>query len=284
MPSGIWTSASGAAAQSLSVDTIANNLANVDTLGFKKDAPAFREYLATLEREKPSVDIPRGPIKEKEFYPLDGRDQAYVVVDGTYTQFKQGGLRVTQGKTDLALEGPGFMEVATPQGIRYTRMGSLKIAQDGRLVTSDGFSVLAGQAQGIAGEAVPAQDLAARAPASVKAREINLQDREGALSITEEGEIYAGDELVSRLSLVEFKDLNRLRKSGTSLFENTDAANVAATATTKVHQGMLEGSNVNPIEEMTKLIQANRLFEQSLKAMKTHGELMGKEANDIGKL
>lgn len=275
------------------MEVIANNLANSDTLAFKKDQAAFKEYLSTLERNPGPAPLPHGPVKDKDFYPLDGRDQAFVIVDGTHTSFKQGHLRVTQSPLDVALEGSGFIEVSTPNGVRYTRQGSLKIAMDGRLVTSDGNPVLASQPGGLAAQPAasvqPGQGgLATQggvAAGSEAARFINLRERGSNLTINRAGEIYAGDELVAKLSVVEFPDLGKIRKSGGSLFENKDPANrPAAAAATVVHQGVLEGSNVNPIEEMTNLIRANRLFEQDLKAMKTYGELMGREANDIGKL
>lgn len=275
----MWTSVSGAVAQQQQVDTIANNLANTDTLGFKKDMPTFKEYLANQEREPEPQDIPRGPIKDKEFYPLDGRDQAFVVVDGTYTNFKQGNLRVTQSPLDVALDGPGFLEVSTPSGIRYTRQGSLKVATDGRLVTTEGNPVLASQPGGLAD-----RQLASTGGADA-ARFINLRDRKGHLTINQQGDIYAGDELVAKLSVVEFQNLNGLRKSGGGLFENKNPSNLPTPpARTLVHQGMVETSNVNPIEEMTNLIKANRLFESDMKALKTYGDLMGREANDLGKL
>jgi flagellar basal-body rod protein FlgF len=298
---GMWTAASGAAAQSQAVEMVANNLANSDTLAFKKDTPTFKEYLAIQQRDQGTLDIPRGPIKEKEFYPLDGRDQSYVIVDGTYSNFKQGSLRVTQAPLDVAIDGPGFLEVSTPSGIRYTRQGSLKVATDGRLVTSDGNPVLASTPGGLVASPTPNQqqdqgrpDTAlgaqGRAPAGlnspdVAARFINLRDRGQNLNINQQGEIYAGEDLIGKLSLVEFTDINKLRKQGNSLYENQDRANQAVMpARTLLHQGMLETSNVNPVEEMTNLIKANRLFEQDLKAMKTYGEMMGREVNDLGKL
>jgi flagellar basal-body rod protein FlgG len=301
----MWTAVSGAIAQQQAVDTVANNLANADTLGFKKDLPTFKEYLSTVEREPAAQDVPRGPIKDKDFYPLDGRDQSHVVVDATYTSFKQGNLRVTQNPLDVALDGPGFLEVSTPNGVRYTRQGSLKLAMDGRLVTTEGYPVLAASPGGLA-NALPATTVqpagqgrpdqtqgrvgaevaAANAdPAAVAARFINLRDKGHPLQITAQGEVYAGDELVAKLGVVEFGNVNGLRKQGGGLFANLDPNNAPATpAKTEVRQGMLETSNVNPIEEMTNLIKANRMFEQDLKAMKTYGDLMGREVNDIGKL
>lgn len=295
MPLGIWTAASGAAAQSQQVDMVANNLANSDTLGFKKDLQTFREYMATVEREHDAVDIPRGPIKDKDFYPLDGRDSSYVIVDGTHTNFKQGNLRVTNSNLDLALEGPGFIEVSTPSGVRYTRQGSLKMAMDGRLVTSEGYPVLASQPGGLAGQ--PGQGgpqnlgilqtqggVAAASGVDDAARFINLRDRGTQISINQSGEIYAGDDRIAQISVREFGDTRKLQKRGSNLFENRDPLNVVPTVKTQVRQGMLETSNVNPVEEMTNLIKANRLFEHDLKALKTYGDLMQREANDIGKL
>jgi flagellar basal-body rod protein FlgF len=294
LSSGIWVSVSGAAAQAQAVDTVANNLANQDTLGFKKDQPTFKAYLADVEREQ-TVDVPHGQIKNRDLYPLDGRDQTFVVVDGTYSNFKQGPLRVTQSPLDVAMDGPGFIEVSTPQGLRYTRQGSLKISMDGRLVTSDGFPVLSAQAGGLAAANRQLSSVGGQAQAQAQstadaARFINMRDRGTNLSITSSGDLYAGDQLVAKLSVAEFQDLNKLRKAGGSLFENADPANrldingANGPQHTIVRQGVLEGSNVNPIEEMTSLIKANRLFEEDLKAMKTYGELMGREANDIGKL
>jgi len=281
LASGLWTSVSGAASQAANVDIISNNLANSDTAAFKKDAPTFKEYLSVQEREHGAQDIPRGPIKDKEFYPLDGRDQSFVVMDGTYTNFKQGNLRVTNSPLDVAMDGPGFIEVSTPSGVRYTRQGSLKLAMDGRLVTNDGYPVLSSQPGGLAAPT------SGRAPANVAdaARFINLRDRGGNVSITGAGEIYAGDQLIAKLSVVEFQDNNKLRKIGGSLYENGDPANYSSNPPkTIVRQGVIETSNVNPIEEMTNLIKANRMFEADLKAMKTYGEMMGRESNDIGKL
>lgn len=296
MATGLWTAAAGAAAQAQQVDVVANNLANADTLGFKKDAPTFKEYLSTLEREPEGLEVKRGPIKDKDFYPLDGKDQAFVVVDGTYTDMRQGNLRVTNALLDVAMEGPGFLEVSTPSGIRYTRQGSLKLATDGRLVTSEGHPVLAAQPGGLAnvpptpqiqagqGQALPAQGGAAGSGVPVEARFISLRDRGGHITISPQGELYAGDQLVARLSVREFMDSRKLQKRGSALFENGDPTNLAQPTRTFLRQGMLETSNVNPVEEMTNLIKANRLFEQDLKAMKTYGDLLQREANDIGKL
>jgi flagellar basal-body rod protein FlgG len=301
LATGMWTSVSGAAAQAQAVDIVANNLANVDTNGFKKDVPAFKEYLSSVEREhdRPSIHI--GPVTDRDLNLLYDKDQSHVIVHGTYTSFKQGPMKVTKAPLDIALEGPGLIEVATPDGTKYTRHGSFKVAADGRLVTNEGYPVLLARAGGLAGEvpaALPAAaaggagELGSGAPIpgslgdpAVAARFINLKDR-GNINIDEKGEIYSGADLLGQVGLVEFKDPQFLKKTGLQYFTNTmpDKNPEKAPTNTVVHQGMLEGSNVNPVEEMTNLIKANRLFEHDLKVLKTFGDLMGREANDIGKL
>lgn len=295
----MWTAVSGASAQAQAVDTVANNLANSDTLGFKKDVPTFKEYLATYEREPSAQEVPRKPIQDKDFYPLDNKDQAFVVVDGTYSNFRTGHLQVTQNPLDLAMDGKGFFEISTPSGVRYTRQGSFKVAMDGKLVTNEGFPVLASQPGGLAANPVqpntgvqPGQGgpetqggVAAGPDPTVAARFINLKDRGAHFSISESGDLYVGDNLIAKIRVAEFKDLSKLRKSGGQNFENTDPNNYSTEPQkTIVRQGVLETSNVNPVEEMTNLIKANRMFEHGLKSIKTYNELLGKEANDIGKL
>jgi flagellar basal-body rod protein FlgG len=264
----LWPAVSGAIARDHEVEVISNNLANANTNGYKKDGVDFKEYLAKTERvDDIPQDIPRSPIKDKDLYHLDGRDQSFVIVNGTHTNFKTGGMKVTDNPLDLALSGPGFFEVSTPNGIRYTKAGSFKLANDGRLVTTEGNPVLS------SGEGDPA------------GRQINLGDRTGSVHINDSGEIYMNDELVTKLSVVEFANTNKVRKVGGLNFENKDpTGNVPKIAeTTEVKQGMVETSNVNPVEEISNLIRANRMFEEDLKAMKTVNEMLQKEVNDVGK-
>ncbi len=267
----LWPAVSGAVARDLQVEVISNNLANANTNGFKKDSVEFKEYLSQTEKMSDlTVDIPRSPIKDKDLYPLDGRDQSFVIVNGTRTSMRTGGLKVTDNPLDVALNGPGFLEVATANGVRYTKAGALKLGADGRLMTSEGHPVLA--------KGEPGSD-----PAS---RYISLLGRDGSVHINDRGELYMNDTPVATLAVVEFADANLLRKTGGLYFENKDpGANPPQEATaTPVRQGMLETSNVNPVEEIANLIRANRMFEQDLKAMKTVNEMLQKEVVDLGKL
>ena len=269
----LWPAVSGAMARDHQIEVISNNLANMNTNGFKRDDVAFKEYLS--KNEKMTIEgeeIPRSPIKDKDLYPLDGRDQSFVVVNGTHTKFSTGGFKVTDNPLDIALSGPGFFEISTPNGIRYTKAGSFKLSPEGKIVTLDGHPVLSKGLDGDTGDAA--------------GREISIADREGALHVNPQGEIFMGDERVSQLSVVEFADLKTIRKTGSTNFENKNPQQNPAVASvnTEVKQGMVETSNVNPVQEVSNLIRANRMFEQDLKAMKTVNDMLSKEVNEIGKM
>jgi flagellar basal-body rod protein FlgG len=289
----MWTAVSGAVARQDQLDTVANNLANADSVGFKKDQNVFREYLAAYERDNESPTIQVGPFQDKILDPLEMKDQAFVIREGSYTNFSQGGLRVTQQPLDVALDGQGFLEVSTPQGVRYTRAGSLKIGGDGKLQTSQGFPILSYQQGGTSTEPArtPAAILEPQAPIpgspddpAIQGRMIRVQNRAD-LTINESGQIFQGGQQIGRLQVVEFEKPQLLLKRGQMLYENKDPTNLKTDPPkTLVRQGAIETSNVNPIQEMTDLIKANRLFEHDMKVLKTYQDLMGKESNEVGKL
>ncbi|HEX4922791.1 MAG TPA: flagellar hook basal-body protein, partial [Bdellovibrionales bacterium] len=132
---GVFTAVSGAMAQSARMDTIANNIANVNTPAFKKDGQLFREYLTSYEKQSDVIEAPRDPATIESFYNMQGGDKSYADNIGTYTDYTQGSLKQTGNPLDLALEGKGFFEVLTPQGIRYTRNGTFHQDAEGRVVT-----------------------------------------------------------------------------------------------------------------------------------------------------
>lgn len=271
----LWPAVSGAMARGQSVEVIANNLANANTAGFKKDQVTFQEYLVKNESDEMKAEMPRSPIKDKDLYPLDGRDQSFVVVSGTHPSHKQGAMKLTDNPLDVAISGDGFFEVATPQGVRYTRAGAFKLSgSTGLLTTSDGSPVLSAAKEG-----EEAGDPAARY--------IQLAGQDGGpISVTPQGDLYVGENLIARISVVDFENKNALKKIGNVMFENKDPTRAPASIAKsfEAKQGMLEMGNVNPVEEVSNLIRANRMFEQDLKAMKTVNEMMAKEVNDIGKM
>lgn len=282
MSKGLWPALSGSIAQSERLDAVANNLANADTLGFKRDQVAFKSVMASATAAAHKEEIPRKAYTEKDFHRLDGTQTAYAVVEGTYTDFAQGRAKVTGNPLDVALEGKGFLEVLGPQGVRYTRHGSLKLSPEGMLVTTEGFPVLSpGGGQEAGGEPVPREELMGRAIRI----DVTRPGGAGKLSITKAGEIFQGNALVGQLAVTEFVDPRLLQKEGSSLFRNDMPANISGdTNGTRVEQGMLETSNVNAVAEMVELLKATRLFEANEKVVRAYGDMESRAVNEIGKL
>lgn len=313
-PNGIWTAVSGAMAQSQNVDTISNNIANVNTVGFKKDQPTFKEYLTIHERPPEVInDIPRTAFKDSEFYHTDGREHAMVNVDKIVSDHTQGAMKITNTPFDMAIDGPGYFAVKTPSGLMFTRAGDFKLDPTGKLVTNDGFPVLAlaaDAAEGAADQATGTDQ--ARNPASVNPfnvskevlnskpdpnnpsapkspfQEIELADALASgrkVLVTNEGEVFSGADRIAKIAVAEFSDARLLKKEASTLYTNQDRMNVPKVADrSRVKQGFLEMSNVSAVSELTNLLKANRMFESNMRAIRAYGEMSAKEANEVGKL
>jgi flagellar basal-body rod protein FlgF len=264
---GIYTAVSGAIAQSQKLDTIANNMANVNTTGFKKDTQVFKEYLTAYEKQQDVIEVPRLPASIESFYNVQGGDRAYVDSAGSYTSFEQGAIKNTGNDMDLAIEGRGFFEVLTADGVRFTRNGTFVTDQQGRLATKEGHLVLS---QGIN---QPLED-----------RVIQF-DGNGKVTVANNGEIYQGGQLVAQMGIVNVDNLQALKKEGSSLYSLKEnfSAQVIPAENFKVHQGSVEGSNVNVVKEMTDMIQTTRLFEMTQKAIQAYDKMDGIVSNDLVK-
>tara|TARA_Y100000768_G_C23991017_1_gene693010 strand:+ start:3024 stop:3923 length:900 start_codon:yes stop_codon:yes gene_type:complete len=274
----LWVPLSGAKAQQRRVETIANNVANANTTAFKKDQAVFKEHLTAYEKGT-DIDLPNKEWAPEDFYRSYGAEKAHVKVDGTYTKFTQGQISPTNNPFDIALEGKGFIEVLSPNGIRYTRKGNLYLNNEGELVTDGGNRVLSSL---VIPEGTPEERQAAleNAP-DPKDRVIRVGNQP--LNINQKGELHQQGNLVGKISIVEFKDLTALQKEGNSVFVNKSVDNRADKSSTLVHQGSLELSNVNPIQEMSKLIQAHRQLESIQRVIKTYDNMAGKAYNEIAK-
>lgn len=274
----IWVPLSGQIAQQRKVETIANNIANANTPGFKKEQLVFKEHLTALNKGLEDIDLPRKEWNPDDFYHTQGAQNAYVDVDGSYTSHEQGPLSPTGNAFDVALNGKGFYEVLTPNGIRYTRLGNFTLSKDGEIVTDRGYKLLskiADNNQNAVENSLSADD--------ANSRVIKIPPR-NKISISKNGEIFTESGLLSEISVVEFKDLNALKKEGHSLFINNASENLKRSEiTTTTNQGFIEGSNVNAIHEMSELIKAHRHFENIQKAISTYDNISGKAVNDISK-
>ena len=266
---GIYTALTGAIAQSKRLDTIANNIANANTTGFKANKQVFNEYLTDVEHDKNSIQFHRFPATEQSFHDIHAYDRSFVDANGTYTKNNQGALMHTENRLDVGLEGKGLMEVETSAGVRYTRNGAFKINEEGFLTTKEGHHVL----QGAQNEETPPEQ-----------RRIKIDDAE--VTISYMGEVYAGGEFKGKISMVESGNWEALAKEGSSLYRVKDKMNplFAAATKTQTYQGYVEKSNVNIVDEMTNMISATRAFESTQDIIKAFDQINGKLVNDVPKV
>jgi flagellar basal-body rod protein FlgG len=263
---GLYTAVSGSMAQNLRLETVANNLANVNTPGFKKDGQAFREYITANEKPPAVIQVPKVPASIESFYDMQGGDKSYVESIGSYSDFSQGGLKATGNSLDLAIDGAGFFEIATPSGVRFSRNGAFSIDGQGQLVTKEGWPVLKKAEPGVA----PDQ----------RVMKIPIGS---SFSISDEGELSVEGEVLGNVSLIELSDRQALHKEGASLYSikpnmNPQITNVARP---NLKQGFLETSNVNIVQEMTDMISATRLFESTQKAIQAYDSMADKLVNVV---
>ena len=268
------------------LDALSNNLANVDTTGYKRDTAiqkAFPELLIRRMADDGVTRFPyRGfPIGSHDVAPVVGKIGTGVETNEYFTAFGQGSLRQTDNAFDLSLEGKGFFVIETPYGERYTRNGSFLIGPEGMLVTKQGYPVL--------GE---------NGPVHLKLNNF-VVDEDG---VVYENATFADDpqRLVSmrenewddtvevdRLRIVDMRNTRYIRKQGDSFWRTTEESGDAVTIEgdrPKVHQGFLETSNVNPVIEMVQLIEVNRAYEANQRAIQSQDEMTGRLINEAIRL
>jgi flagellar basal-body rod protein FlgF len=261
----LWVPVSAAIAQQAQIDVLANNVANANTPGFKEEAMVFKEHLTALEKGYDDIDLPNKEFAPEDFYHSHGSENSFVKVDGTYANFTQGALNPTNSPLDVALKGPGFLTVLTPNGVRYSRRGSLSLTREGILVTDAGHPVLSkGDFKG-----------------NLKERIIQFPRLDGEIKFNHQGEVFIKENKIADLNIAEFSDTKTLLKEGSSYFINRQPENLKEQSNTIVLQGFQEESNVNVINEMSKLIRANRNFESIQRAIKTYDNMAGKANNEI---
>ena len=266
----LWVPLSGAISQQRKIDVLANNIANANTPGFKKDHITFKEHLTALEKGYQDIDLPNKEWAPEDFYRSYDAENSLVKVAGNFTDFKQGNLMPTNNPFDLAIKGSGFFEVLTPNGIRYTKKGIFSPDQKGQITTNSGNMLLS--------------KIQEENPQIPKPQDRVITLPKGKAVITPEGEIHVDKKLITKISLVEFNDIHALRKEGDSLFINKDIKNIKKTqGQSSILQGFLEQSNVNPIGEISELLKDYRHFESLQRAIKTYDNIGSKAVNDIAR-
>jgi flagellar basal-body rod protein FlgG len=239
-------------AQQLNLNTIANNLANVNTPGFKRSKIEFQDLLYQRPRGVGS-DSGGGNVVPTGIEVGNGSRVA-----ATAKVFTQGQVNATGEKLDIAIQGEGFLEVQRPDGtIGYTRDGSLKLSPSGQVTTNDGMPILSGFQ-----------------PIPPGATSVNM---------AENGEVTvqsASGSQTFRLTLTRFANPSGLRSLGGNIYEETPASGAPEVGQPgeqgfgNILQGYIETSNVNIVEEMVNLIVAQRAYEVNSKSIQTSDEML----------
>jgi flagellar basal-body rod protein FlgF len=223
------------------MDVVANNVANVNTTGYKTDKSLFQEYLTS-------------GAHEDDFKGSDRR-VSYVTDRATWHDFSQGTAEATKNPLDVAIDGKAFLAVQTPRGERYTRDGSLQINAQGQLVTSAGYPVL-----GNAGPIVfqPTD------------KEVTI-NADGGVSVLEG--LSRIDSIRGKLKLVSFAQAQKLVKEGANLYAPGEGNPAQPDTSSKVRQGFIEKSNVNSVAEMSKMIEVTRAYTQISAMLQQQGDM-----------
>jgi flagellar basal-body rod protein FlgG len=257
MIKGLYTAYTGMINEQNRMDTLANNLANVDTTGFKKEGATSQAF----------GDILKYEIKDKSEYYLTKRmgvTNPGVRIGENYTNWDEGAFHETNNTFDVALSGSGFfaIEFTTKDGVtsvKYTRDGSFTLNQQGALVTKDGDFVLDADGHHI------------------------VLDPNKLASINTMGQIYQDDEYVTDMGAVDFENYDYLEHHGENLWQPVEGA-TEQPADVRFYSGYLEQSNVNTVEEMVNMIAIQRQYESNQKVITTLDRTLQIAANDLGKL
>lgn len=257
-------SASGMDVLQTCIDGTANNLANATTPGYKKEGYLVRSFPEMLLIEQGGPRNDQVPVPLPQVPKKIGVTGIGVRLAEVFTDYSPGIVRETGNKTDLYLKGQAFFAVQAPSPgdpgrVCYTRNGAFKIDAEGYLATAGGYRVLGENGA------------------------IQLGESELKFNVTHDGAIVVDGEEVDRIRLVEFGNLDGIYKEADDLFVDQAGAPESATATTVV-QGFLEGSNVNPVDEMVDLITAARAYEANQRLIQMQDELLSKAVNQVGSL
>ena len=278
----LWTGASGMIAQQTNVDTISNNLANVNTVGYKKETVEFRSLL--YQKLQTETTDNNGDPK-----PVIGQVGSGVRTGAITSRFKQGNLTATENPFDLAIEGEGFFSIQMPNGeTSYTRNGSLvfAIATDGLALTnSEGYPLLdtTGSPIVLSGETDVSKlsvDVDGRIYEEVRVPREGQADGEEVKYDTEH--IFRG-----QLGIVQFNNPSGLQKISGSMYQETAASGEPrmeveddALKRSSIRSGYLEASNVQTVDEIVNLIVAQRAYEMNSKVI-TASDQMLQQANNL---
>jgi len=257
---GLYTAASGMLAEGLRTDVIANNLANVDTVGFKRDrtiATAFPDML--IRRIN---DSSPGPTARVAAAPRVGRLGTGVALEGTYADMQPGALKHTGRALDVALVSDGFLAVVFGDDLAFTRDGRLQVDGEGWLTDFRGRQIV-----GVDGP-IRLWEPGEALPQSVR--------------IGNDGIVWVDGEQAGQLAEYRFDQPAFLQRAGDNLWLATPAAGEVEVEAARVAPEHLEASNVNVVSEMVTLIAVQRAYEANQRVIQAHDQALERAVNDIG--
>jgi flagellar basal-body rod protein FlgF len=262
MHEGIYIAASAGLKQGKKLEIIANNLANINNTGFKKDNLVFKEYMAPYETSN-GLEAAKNNLVPPE---RSNSNVSYVAVTDQYTDHKPGKYKQTNSKLDMALDGSGYFSVSTEEGIRYTRNGNFRLDNEKRIVNQKGQTLL-----------------------DEKNKPIVITAEGTEISIDVYGNIFVGSgeraANIGKIKFIDFENKQTLEKLGDGLFFQSDTeANEKPVNNTKLRQGFLEGSNVTATDEMTNMLSTLRLFETYQKMIQSIDNMDDQSVNSIGRV
>jgi flagellar basal-body rod protein FlgG len=254
MHAALYVSKTGLAAQDTQLTTIANNLANVGTVGFKRDRAVFEDLLYQIQRQ------PGAQSTEETQLPSGLQLGTGVRVVGTQKQFTEGSLQITENALDVAIDGRGFLQILQPDGtIAYTRNGQFHLNSDGQMVTADGLLL-----QPVITVPEDAQTVTI--------------GRDGTVTVVVSG---GGEpQELGNIQLVDFVNPGGLQAIGGNLFLETASSGNPILGTPgldglgRLQQGALENSNVDIVEEMVNMITTQRAYEMNSKVVSTADQML----------
>ncbi|MFH0810158.1 MAG: flagellar basal-body rod protein FlgF [Pseudomonadota bacterium] len=247
MDTGVISAAFGALSQERNLEVIANNLANADTTGFKRDRARFADFLHPATDRQPLPDPARGGPAIVPVGFGANWSASRVRMTGAETDLLQGSTQQTGNTLDLAIEGSGFFRLQTPQGIRYTRRGNFTLDRNRLLVSQEGYPVL-----------------------DTNNQKITLG--EGTAVIASDGTIGVGGQTAGKIGLAQFPQGARLEKMGDAMFAASGDPG-APSLPYEMRQGSLENSNVSSIEEMVGMLDALRRYEAHQRVLQAYGQM-----------
>lgn len=259
MQSGVFSGLFGALSNEHRMNSIANNLANINTTGYKRDTLAFRDTFIMFAHDQ--IMEPVANVRSEKLFP-EPKHMARPRLAESRTDFSQGPLKTTGGPLDLAISGDGFFSVRTPEGDYYSRNGHFRLTPEGTLITEQGFQVLGDGG----GEIV--------IPPGIKS-----------LVIAEDGRLFGDGDLIGQIGFTGVDDLTNLEKVGANMYRAKNGVQVGEVeAQGFMVQGFLEAPNVDVVYEMVNMIEAQRQFEAYQKAMQSSDTLDREAYSKVGKM